>query len=107
MIGSSVRNRFVSETNAAGTSGPRGCDPLAWSPRQRIARSQPDWKAPKTSQFQITAAPQKIVSYNVHRGLLTFELKVPFGSGPMGFAQICMSQADALVATPLGFFGVV
>src|SRR5271168_403090 len=78
MIGSSVRNRFVSESNAAGTSGPRGCDPLAWSPRQRIARSQPDWKAPKTSQFQITAAPQKIVSYNVHRGLLTLELKVPF-----------------------------
>jgi hypothetical protein len=31
---------------------------------------------------------------------------VPFGSGPLGYAQICLSQADCLVATPIGFFGL-
>jgi hypothetical protein len=95
------------EPNMAGLQGPRGCEPLLFSPRARIARSMPDWYAPRSKQFNGLQTPQQVTQLNVNRGLLIFELKAIPGSQQAGYAQLCISQADAKQSVPIGWFGLI
>lgn len=103
MLGSALQF----ERTAAGTSGPRGCEPLAWSPPSRIARSAGHWYAPRTAQFLLTTTPQRVVKANVNRAILAIMFDTPPGSGPLGEAVLCATQKDALLTPALGPFGSV
>jgi hypothetical protein len=94
------------ERDPSGRMGPKGCDPLAWSPPQRIPRSLPLWRAPQITGITLTATPQLIVQPDPLRALLIFELNEPPGSAGAGYAQICPTQHDAQQVPPNGFFGI-
>jgi hypothetical protein len=76
MIGSAFNPAYRYERTAGGESGPRGCDPLAWSPRARIARAQPDWYAPRSAPFTLSATPVKVALLNVNRGVISFAARI-------------------------------
>jgi hypothetical protein len=104
----SSTSRIMSiEANYAGLQGPRNCDPLLWSPPERVARSIPLWKEPITSVYTLTSTPQQVVRFNQHRALLVFQFTIPFGSQQPGSAQICKSRKDCLQLQGIGMFCVV
>jgi hypothetical protein len=72
MIGNKYNPAYAYERNAGGESGPRGCDPLAWSPRSRIARAQPDWFSPVVAQFTLSGTPLKVASLDSSRAVISF-----------------------------------
>jgi hypothetical protein len=90
MLGSAFNPAHHYDRNPAGLQGPRGCDPLAWAPRQRLARSMPDWYPPRMSQYNPAAGViTQIAKLNEHRALLTITVEITT-SAP-GVGQVLLS----------------
>jgi hypothetical protein len=89
----SAARYLAARDTAAGTFGPRGCDPLAWQRPFRIQRAQYDWRWIRQTLTTITGTPSKVCGRDPGRALLTIQWQITLTSTAWGQVMLGTLQA--------------
>jgi len=88
------------ERNYAGLLGPRDCQPLVWSPRDRMGRSADHWWVPKGTTYSVGTTPVLVAKRDINRALLAFW--AAFGIAPPGAAAVILALSRGDAASSVG-----